>query len=249
MRERISAEFLVRFGPAEQKWIIEGTELLDDRSLGAFLDRYRSSVEAPDDPTAVSRWSYHMKDTVLYMPLYMLARWNLYIDVSPGQVTFAHFPDVSPAGHRWGMYLPADVHMIQHDDRARIRKQVFDTVLTDHFQPVFRRLSDRTGVGERLLWQNLAHVLYLRYPAWIEDAEDPVVRERFKEDFEVLRSLPSDQYEASDPFRRTFDQMEKTAPSCGEPVRMGCCLNYRLRRYCAECPLVHFSDHGPRALT
>lgn len=177
--KKLQSEFLVEFGESGQDWTVDATDLLEAPTLEDFLSRYESFMECPDRQTAASRWSYHLKDTLLYVPLYALARWDLVVDVSLEDITFAHFPEAEYAGHRWGMVLPEDVRMETDTNRQALRQTVARTMLEENFQPIVENLSRIGNVSTRLLWQNLAHVLYLRYPAWVEATDDPAVKQRF----------------------------------------------------------------------
>jgi ferric iron reductase protein FhuF len=236
-REDLTDEFHLEFGEPDRDWTVPAMDLLDDEKLEAFLTRYEEFMDCPDRQTAASRWSYHIKDTLLYMPLYALARWNLFVNVSLENVTFSRFPEVERAGHRWGMVLPEDVILETDANRESLREVVGQKMLEESFKPIYEKLSMVGNVSPRLLWQNLAHVLYLRYPAWIEDHENPEIKENFRKDYDWLKNLPPEQYEPADPFRQTFEEMHETEDATGTPIRPGCCLNYRIEHYCPECPV------------
>jgi ferric iron reductase protein FhuF len=235
-RETLYERFLVTDQQKDDVGLsVTGQRLSQPDQLQSFLKDYAEAVGAEKSTTAASRFSYHMMRPMLRGPFYLLAYANGRFPFGLDRVTYQEHTDAE-TGHEWG--LNVDALTIETNDpssRDNLRDDTIRDLIDHHYGAIFGSLSDVTGIGTRTLWENLAHVLGLYYPRWIEESSDPAASDNLKSDLKRLHDQrilgktnplaePLKSYSLLD---RDDNRFERTT----------CCLNYRIEEYCERCPL------------
>jgi ferric iron reductase protein FhuF len=214
---------------------VAGQRLRQPDQLKPFLDDYADTVGAEKLSTAASRFSYHMMRPMIRGPFYLLAYGNGRFPFGLDRVTYQEHTDAE-IGHEWG--LKVDALKIETNDtssRDTLRDETIRDLLDQHYRPIFESLGSVAGIGKRTLWENLAHVLGLYYPRWIDESPRQAITNNLKSDLKRLHDqrILGEKNPLAEPLK-SYSLMDRDD---NRFVRTTCCLNYRIEEYCERCPL------------
>ncbi|WP_082341113.1 IucA/IucC family C-terminal-domain containing protein [Sporosarcina globispora] len=215
---------------------IEVKNLLDASQTGAYLDKVKNHIGAPDNKTAASilikRYAFM---PVIY--LYSMTSWNLKLDIRHENITFV-------SQEKDGQWLPgfSFIHLQGQGietGREQWREDAVQALFNGHICPVLNRIATEANISKLILWENIAIYLF-----WLYEKILPleVHSERAAEDFKFILEEASGNLfgcNNTNPLKK-FDSKKILIESTGKTVcpRKTCCFSYLTSsgKRCGTCP-------------
>lgn len=230
--ERLRNHFLIHGDRADDvTFEVRHADLLEPSTLWIFLENYGEAMGADDHHTAASRWSYHLFHPLLKGTLAAHYRYGIPLELDPRRLRYQHHEGARP-GYEWGVQTGMDAPSPDFTHRIRALRRI----LGDFFSPMFRVLSEVSRLPNRVLVENLEHVLTLFLARQRRVSPGESLRlETLQEDLHLLGG-----HTAADPrLLRLREAMLRAYEQSRDAswTRTTCCLNYRLEAPCDRCPL------------
>lgn len=236
-------DFRLAVGKNDEELTSELNDLLDEKSLYAFLQKLEKQLGAPDSKVTssvfVKRYAF-----LAVMYLYAMSCWNKKLDISFDNVTL-----VSKMDH--GHWLPDFYFHLQKAEgfsggsREQWRENAVKELFADHLNTLLNKLLKTTKIAKLILWENIAIYIFWLYETALASEKDEEVRERAHEDFKYLieqapGSLFGDYHQ--NPLKRYYNQPEFVEHFQDfVRVRKTCCFTYQLpnnKDHCKTCPII-----------
>ncbi|MCM3094028.1 MULTISPECIES: IucA/IucC family C-terminal-domain containing protein [unclassified Cytobacillus] len=210
--------------------------LLDTTQTGAYLDKVKNHLGAPDKKTAASillkRYAFL---PVIY--LYCMTSWNVKLDIRNENITIV-------SQDRDGLWLPGFRFTRLHGqgagkEREQWREDAVRTLFSSHISPLLNKIASETKISKLILWENIAIYLF-----WLYEKVLPLetCSERAAEDYRFILEEASGNLfgsETANPLRK-FDSRKIVIESTGKTVRprKTCCYSYLTSsgKRCGTCP-------------
>ncbi|NUH85547.1 hypothetical protein HUN92_17775 [Bacillus firmus] len=215
---------------------IKVENLLDTSQTGAYLDKVKNHLGAPDNKTAASilikRYAFL---PVIY--LYCMTSWNVKLDIRHENVTFV-------SQEREGLWLPGfRFTRLQGQsadtDREQWREDAVRTLFNGHIFPLINRIASEAKISKLILWENIAIYLFWLYEKILPLETHSV---RAAEDYRFILEEASGNLfgcEYTNPFKK-FDSRKMVIENTGTAVRhrKTCYYSYLTSsgKRCGTCP-------------
>lgn len=155
--------------------------------------------------------------------------------------------DIRHDGHLWQSHLPLHDMSLSTPEMFASRQMWRDRVMSDlfarHLTPLWRVLSEVSGISPRILWENTAVRLFSLYEHRMEE-ECVSARQQAKDDFHYLvHDAPGALFDLAENPLTPFYRAGTYVPAKGEWIRFRrtCCFYYKASQpveYCQACPLL-----------
>lgn len=218
---------------------VRHVDLLEPTVMWTFLENYGESMGASDQHVTASRWSYHLMHPLLKGVLTASYALGVHLALHPRRLLYQHHEAGKP-GYEWG--LQTEIHGGSPDAPLSwtVRIRTLRRVMEDLLGPMFRALSTVSDLPERVLVENVEHVLTLFLA---RHRDGPLALSALKEDLRVLEGT------GGGPDVLTSSLREAMVRACGRSkdpswTRTTCCLNLHLERACERCPLSRSDARG-----
>lgn len=239
--DQLSSDEAQRAIMQDDKALYRLSDMLDPKLLADYLDHYTRIARAEDRQVAAAFTAGWIGAIPLAFQ-YGVSIYNTAPDFSLENFTLRLWERNGRARvdfvlERWDEAVgPLDT-----EARQSWLRQQWTTLYRSQWGPLLKKLSEVSGIAETQLWGQWPSRFY-REQQWLaEELEEPVLRDRVKGDYQLLRE-ETDAPEVfgcrRNPFAVTIIHLEPLVPNRLTVMKSACCQFYRVEGedYCYTCP-------------
>lgn len=232
----------------DKKRSLPASELLDDTTCKALLDKLTPIIGSPDRCITASLLSKRLAFLTTGIGLYAMSVYNKGLILSADNTLIEY-------GHDNGLWTSCiPLRHIQPlpavaGEREAWRQNITATLFAGLLAPLWQTFSLVSGISSHILWENTAVRVYSLYERRMAKVVCPWLTTRISRDFDWLlneadAALFGLQENPLQRFRRPLSAPAGTRD--GIRFRRTCCFYYKASRpveYCAICPLLRLRKH------
>ncbi|AVM25308.1 IucA/IucC family C-terminal-domain containing protein [Bacillus pumilus] len=208
--------------------------LFSEASVLRLLEAEKEAMHAPNMAVAASMFSKRYAYLAVSSSLYLMTIYDGVYQFPPEACAFREDRKIEIDES-----LCSFVPLV--GNRHEWREQVVHALFTECVTPLLDVLKRTSRLPYSILWENVAVRINSLYRSMMREAEEPVVKQRVREDYLYLKQAAGDVFGVKqNPFHHSLNLDDSLLEASD---RKTCCMYYKLEKksesldYCLVCPL------------